>query len=52
MKNILNNNFLFGNYFCLLTSIFRPELYKNISPRYVLGTIFFQIGFIIEFFKK
>jgi len=52
MKNILNNNFiLFGIIFCLLTSIFRPELYNSISPRYVLGTMFFQIGFIIEFLK-
>tara|TARA_B100000963_G_scaffold289850_1_gene259471 strand:- start:4246 stop:5466 length:1221 start_codon:yes stop_codon:yes gene_type:complete len=52
MKNILNNNFiLFGIIFCLLTSVFRPELYNSISPRYVLGTMFFQIGFIIEFLK-
>ena len=52
MKNILNNDFiLFGIIFCLLTSIFRPELYNSISPRYVFGTMFFQIGFLIEFLK-
>jgi hypothetical protein len=52
-KIILSNHFIFfGLLFCIITSIFRPDVYIPISPRYIFGVIFFQIGFFIELINK
>lgn len=49
IKKIFENNFIFfGIVFGCITSLFRPEIYNTISPRYVFGIIFFQLGFFIE----
>lgn len=53
LKELLRNEFIiFGLLFSIATSIFRPEIFLGISPRYIFGILFFQIGFYLEIFKN
>lgn len=53
LKKLLRNEFIiFGILFAIATSIFRPEMFFSISPRYIFGILFFQIGFYLEIFKN
>ena len=40
-----NNILIIGVIFGILAALFRNEIAQSISPRYVVGVIFFQIGF-------